>query len=108
MANSFKMASYDVTTSYGAALTAGVGETIVIIGCTIGNTHASAAAWSSTKVVQSGGAVESVIANEVSIPAKDAFNPIQGKLVLEDGDTFQLQAETISMLEATISYMVIT
>ena len=108
MANSFKMVSYDVTTSAAAALTAAAGETIVIIGCSIGNVHASTASHATAKVVQSGGSVESIIANQVSVPVNDALNPIQGKLVLETGDSFQLQSENAASLEATISYMVIT
>lgn len=108
MANTFKMVSYDVTTSYATAYTAPGSTTTVIIGFQIANVDATDACWASVKVVQSGGGSESIIANQISIPVNDTLNPIQGKLVLEAGDYIQIQAETVSDLEATISMLEIT
>lgn len=108
MANTFKMTSYDVTASYATAYTAPGSTTSVVIGFQIANVHATDAKWASVKVVQSGGGSESIIANQISIPVNDTLNPIQGKLVLETGDYIQIQAESASSLEATISYLEIT
>ncbi len=105
MADTLHMVSADVGTSYAAALTAGSGETLTIIGCQIANMHASTASHISAKVVQSGGGSESIIAHEINIPVNDAFNPVQGKLVLETGDALHLNSQNASSLEATISYL---
>ena len=40
-----------------------------------------------------------------NIPVNDAFNPVQGKLVLETGDALHLNSQNASSLEATISYL---
>jgi|TARA_R100001530_G_scaffold71212_2_gene50424 hypothetical protein len=99
------MVSHDVASSYGAALTAGSGETLTIIGCQIANMHATDACHISAKVVQNGAASESILCHEVNIPINDSFNAILGKCVLEDGDALHLNAEAVSKLEATISYL---
>ena len=105
MADTFKMTSYDVTTSYATAYTAGGTTTTVIIGLQVANMHASAASWLSIKVVQSGAGSESILAHQINIPINDSLAPIHGKLVLETGDYIQMQAENASSLEATISYL---
>ena len=105
MADTLHMVSYDVTTSYATALTAGGGETLTVIGCQIANMHASTNCHISVKVVQSGGGSESILAHEINIPVNDALDPVQGKLVMETGDILQLNAENSSSLEATISYL---
>ena len=105
MADTLHMVSHDVASSYGAALTAGSGETLTIIGCQIANVHATDACNISAKVVQSGGGSESILCHEVSIPVNDSFNAILGKCVLETGDALHLNAQAASKLEATISYL---
>ena len=108
MANTFKVTSADVGTSYAAALTAGGSETIIVIGLNVANMHSSADSWMSAKVVQSGGGSESILVHQINVPINDSFNPISGKLVLESGDALHLDAENASSLEATISHMVIS
>ena len=105
MADTLHMVSADVGTSFAAALTAGSGETLTVIGCQIANMHASTASHISAKVVQSGGSSESIMAHEINVPINDAFNPIQGKLVLETGDALHLKSQNASSLEATISFL---
>lgn len=108
MANTFHMVNADVTTSDPTILTAGSGETLVIIGSQVSNTHASDSCWLTATVVQSGGSTNAILCNQVSIPVNDAFSPIQNKLVLETGDFIKMDAEANSKLEATISYLKVT
>jgi hypothetical protein len=108
MANSFKMVSVDIGTSYATAYTAPGSTESVVIGLQVGNVHASVAAWVSVKVVQSGGGTDSVIVSEINIPINDSFAPLDGKLVLEAGDHIQLRAQAASSLEATISVLEIS
>lgn len=105
MAETFHMVNADVTTSDPTVLTAGSGETLVIIGCQVSNMHASTACWLTATAYQSGGSTNAILCKEVNIPINDAFNPIQGKLVLETGDYIKMDAENASSLEATISYL---
>ena len=108
MANTFKVVSYDVTTSYATAYTAPASTTTVAIGCNIANMHAATASWVSFKLVQSGGGSESIMAHQINVPINDSFNPLQGKLVLETGDYIQVQAENTTSLEMTLSVLEIT
>jgi hypothetical protein len=108
MANTFKMVSADVGTSFGTVYTAPSATTAVVIGFTIANVHASTASYVTAKVVQSGGSSESILINQLSIGINDSFNPIDGKLVLETGDYIQLLSENASSLELTLSYLEIT
>tara|TARA_R110002051_G_scaffold312817_1_gene388277 strand:- start:184 stop:510 length:327 start_codon:yes stop_codon:yes gene_type:complete len=108
MANTFHMISADVTTSDPTVLTAGGGETLVVVGFQVANVHATTASWLTATVYQSGGSTNSVLAKEINIPVNDAFSPMQGKMVLETGDYIKLDAQANSSLEATISYLKVT
>ena len=96
---------YAITTTDAAALTAAAGETITLIGLTIGNIHATTASWVTANVVRSGG-VDSEIAHRVSIPVNDSLDLLQGKVVLNTGDALWFDAEANTSLEASISYLV--
>ena len=107
MADTLTGKGYAITTTDAAALTAAAGQTITLIGLTIGNIHATAAAWVTANVVRSGG-VDSEIAHQVSIPVNDSLDLMQGKIVLNTGDALWLDAEANTSLEASISYLVQT
>lgn len=98
---------YAITTTDAASLTAASGQTITMIGITIANIHASAAAWVTVNVVRSGG-VDSELAHQVSIPVNDSLDILQGKVVLNVGDAIWLDAQANSSLEASLSYLVQT
>tara|TARA_X000000368_G_scaffold322254_1_gene259402 strand:- start:110 stop:433 length:324 start_codon:yes stop_codon:yes gene_type:complete len=98
---------YVVTTTNAAALTASSSQTITLIGLTISNIHASAAAWVTADIVRSGG-VNSELAHQISIPINDSLDLLQGKVVLNPSDALWLDAEANSHLEASISYLVQT
>jgi len=98
---------YAVTTTDTAALTAAAGQTITLIGLTIGNIHASSSAWVTANIVRSGG-VDSEFAHQVSVPTNDSLDLLQGKIVLNTGDSLFLDGEANASLEASISYLVQT
>ena len=107
MADTLTGVGYAITTTDAAALTAAAGQTITLIGVTIANIHATAAAWVTVNVVRSGG-VDSELAHQVSVPVNDALDVLQGKIVLNTGDAVWLDAEANAHLEASISYLVQT
>jgi len=106
MADTLTGKGYAVTASPAAALTAGGSETITLIGVTIANIHATDACWVTADVTRSG--TNSELAHQVSIPVNDSLDLLQGKVVLNAGDALNLQAEAISKLEASLSYLVQT
>ena len=107
MADTLTGKGYAITTTDAASLTAASGQTITMIGITIANIHASAAAWVTVNVVRSGG-VDSELAHQVSIPVNDSLDILQGKVVLNVGDAIWLDAQANSSLEASLSYLVQT
>jgi len=107
MADTLTGKGYAITTTDAAALTAASGQTITLIGLTIGNIHASTASWVTANVVRSGG-VDSELAHQISIPVNDSLDILQGKVVLNTADALWLDAENNSNLEASISYLVQT
>jgi len=106
MADTLTGKGYAVTASSLAALTAGGSETITLIGITIANVHATDACWVTADVIRSG--TNSELAHQVSIPVNDSLDLLQGKVVLNSNDVLKLQAEAISKLEASLSYLVQT
>ena len=107
MADTLTGKGYAITTTDAAALTAASGQTITLIGLTIGNIHASTASWVTANVVRSSG-VDSELAHQISIPVNDSLDLLQGKVVLNTADALWLDAENNSNLEASISYLVQT
>jgi hypothetical protein len=107
MADTLTGKGYAITTTDAAALTAASGQTITLIGVTIGNIHASTASWVTANVVRSSG-VDSELAHQISIPVNDSLDLLQGKVVLNTADALWLDAENNSNLEASISYLVQT
>lgn len=99
---------YAITTTDAAGLTAGASETITIIGLSVGNIHASVASWVTVNVVRSGG-VDSELAHQVNIPINDTLDILNGgKVILNSNDAIWFDAENVSSLEASISYLVQT
>ncbi len=107
MANTFMGKGYPVTASSAAALTAGGSETIMLLGVTIANVHATDACWVTADVIRSG-SNDSELAHQVSIPVNDSLDLLQGKVVLNSGEVLKLQAEAGLKLEASLSYLVQT
>ena len=108
MANTFKNAYHDVTTSLAAAYTAPSSTTSIVLTCRITNVDGSNDATVSATVTDASSG-ESYIAKTMNVPA-DSSIELAGvsKIVLEAGDILKLQASVASDLEAFISVLEIT
>ena len=108
MANTFKNAYHDVTTSLAAAYTAGSGVTAIVLTCRITNVDGTNDATVSATVTDSTSG-ESYIAYTMNVPADSSIELAgMSKIVLETGDILKLQASAASDLEAFISVLEIT
>ena len=110
MANTFKNAYHDVTTSLADAYTApsSAGNVAIVLTIRITNVDgANDATVDATVTDASSG--ESYVAYTMTVPA-DSSIELAGtsKLVLEAGDIIKLKANTASDLEAFISVLEIT
>ena len=110
MAETFHSKAALVTNSADTnLLTAGSGETFVIIHCQVANVDGTNAADLYIDMVDDESSdVTAALAHTISVPADSAINPIGGKLVLEAGDKLQITGQANSDLEATISYLKIS
>ena len=110
MAETFHSKAALVTSSADTnLLTAGSGETLVIIHCQVANVDGTNAADLYIDMVDDESSdVTAALAHTISVPADTAINPIGGKLVLETGDKINIWAGAASDLEVTISYLKIT
>ena len=110
MAETFHSKAALVTNSADTnLLTAGSGETFVIIHCQVANVDGTNAAdLYLDMVADESSDVTAALAHTISVPADTAINPIGGKLVLETGDKINIWAGAASDLEVTISYLKIT
>ena len=108
MANTFKNAYYDVTTSLAAAYTAPGSTTSIVLTLRITNVDGAADANITAQVVDaSSGAAK--LAHTMTVPA-DSSIELAGtsKIVMEAGDILKLQANAADDLEAFISVLQIT
>ena len=105
----FRSRGYLVTPSYAPALTVASEKELVLIGIHVTNVHASTSSWISARVVKHAdhGGVTSRIAHEISVPINDRLDLMASgqKLVLQDGDTLDFQADNGSSLEVVCSYL---
>ena len=108
MANTFKNAYHDVTTSLAAAYTAPSSTTSIVLTCRITNVDGTNDATVDATITD-GSSGESYIAKTMNVPA-DTSIELAGvsKLVLETGDILKLKASAASDLEAFISVLEIT
>ena len=108
MANTFKNAYYDVTTSLAAAYTAPGSTTSIVLTLRITNVDGAADANITAQVVD-GSSGDAKLAHTMTVPA-DSSIELAGisKIVLETGDILKLQANAAGDLEAFISVLQIT
>jgi len=108
MANTFKNAYYDVTTSLDPAYTAPGSTTSIVLTLRITNVDESADANITAQVVD-GSSGDAKLAHTMTVPA-DSSIELAGtsKIVLETGDVLKLQANAAGDLEAFISVLQIT
>tara|TARA_R110002033_G_C3769133_1_gene228026 strand:+ start:270 stop:593 length:324 start_codon:yes stop_codon:yes gene_type:complete len=98
---------YVITTTMAAGLTASGSQTITLIGVTVANIHATAGSWVTVDIVRSGG-VNTELCHEIEVPVNDSLSVLQGKVVLNPNDAIHFDAEFVSHLEASLSYLVQT
>ena len=110
MAETFHSKAALVTNSADTnLLTAGSGETFVIIHCQVANVDGTNAADLYMDMVDDESSdVTAALAHTISVPADSAINPIGGKLVLEAADTLRAWAGAASDLELTLSVLEIS
>ena len=108
MANTFKNAYHDVTTSLAAAYTAPSSTTSIVLTCRITNVDGSNDATVSATVTDASSG-ESYIAKTMNVPA-DSSIELAGvsKIVLEAGDKIQGLASAASDVEVFLSWLHIT
>ena len=98
---------YVATTSQAAGLTAGGSETITLIGCAVANVNESSAYWI-TAIINRDGGVDTELCHKISIPVSDSLDLLQGKVVLNSGDSIDFIGEAGAALEINLSYLVQT
>ena len=108
MANTFKNAYHDVTTSLADAFTAPGSTTSIVLTLRITNVDGANDATVDARVVD-GSSGDAYLAYTMTVPA-DSSIELAGtsKIVLKASDVLKLQASTASDLEAFISVLEIT
>jgi hypothetical protein len=100
--NSFKTIISNVTNAANTVYTAPAGVTTVVLLAQVSNIDTSTVTV--TAAHRRGANTTRLIAN-VKIPIQDAGSLLTGKLVLEAGDGFSIQADRINAAELTLSIL---
>lgn len=100
--NSFKTIIANVTNASNTVYTAPPGVTTVVLLAQVSNIDNSTVTV--TAAHKRGANTTRLIAN-VKIPIQDAGSLLTGKLVLEAGDGFSIQADRINAAELTLSIL---
>jgi hypothetical protein len=101
--NSFKTTTFQVTTSPTTVYTTPAGVTTVVLLAQISNVDTSNVVVVSASHSR-GANVTSIIKN-TTIPIKDAASLLTGKLILQTGDSFVVNADANSRAELILSYL---
>ena len=109
MPNAFKNARQLLQAASSVAVyTCPSATTAVVLGCQIANVSATA---EEVRVWWTDASASNAVTDlvwDVSIPAKASLAPIEGKLVLEAGDTLRAQGQTDNDAEMTVSILEIS
>ena len=100
--NRFKTYTKELTTSSATIYTAPTGYTGIILYAHITNYASSATTLTMSHVRSS---TTTQIINAASVPANDAYIPLDGKLVLETSDYITATAGTNSILKILVSVL---
>jgi len=101
--NSFKTTTFNITTSSSTVYTTPAGVTTVFLLAQVSNTHNTDAIMVSANHIR-GGNTTSIIKN-TTIPIRDAASLLTGKLILQTGDSFTIQADANSKGQLLLSYL---
>ena len=101
--NRFKTYTKQLTTSPQTIYTAPTGYTGIILYAHVTNYTGSAAATITMAHVRTSTTTQ--IINAASVPANDAYIPLDGKLVLETSDSIKIQGSANSSLKLILSIL---
>lgn len=100
--NTYKTVRADVTTGITTIYTAPTGVASIVLYAQVANVSAGIVTLTAYHG-RGGNPVE--LFNEFEIPANDALNLIDGRLVLESGDTLELEGSSNSTMRAVVSVL---
>ena len=105
MAQTFKNARAVLADTATTVYTCPAGTTAIVIGCQVSNVDASAVNLQFWWTDSSNADAITYLGYDISVPAASAYEPINGKLVLEAGDVIRGLGSVASDLEATVSIL---
>jgi hypothetical protein len=101
--NTFKTIISNVTTSANTVYTAPAGVTTVLLMAQVSNVNATETVRVTASHMR--GANNTRLIANAEIPIRDAASLLMGKLVLESGDGFSIQANLIDSAELSLSLL---
>ena len=100
--NRFQTVTLDITDSDSTPSTAPTGYTAIVLYAHITNVTTSSATFTMSHVRSS---TTTEIVKNASVPANDAYIPLDGKLVLETSDSIKIVASANSSLKLILSVL---
>jgi hypothetical protein len=100
--NTYKTVRSDVTTGITTVYTAPTGVSSIILYSQVANVSAGIVTLTAYHG-RGGNPVE--LFNDFEIPANDSLNLVDGRLVLEGGDTFELEGSSNGTMRAVLSIL---
>lgn len=105
MAQVFKNARAVLADTATDVYTVPASTTAIVIGCQVTNVHTAAVDLDFWWTDASASDAKTYLANNILVPARGAYEPIGGKLVLETGDKLRGLSEVDTELEVTVSVL---
>lgn len=106
MASTFKNARAVLTASYADIYTCPAGTTAVVLNMHSANTSTTTSRDLSCQWLDASASNAATrLAEQMTIPAKEALALLNGKLVLEAGDKIQAKASAVTDVEMTVAVM---
>jgi hypothetical protein len=100
--NRFQTETFPLTTNKATAYTAPTGYTGIVLYAHVTNVGAAATTFS---MFHNRSGTETEIVVGATVPANDAYIPLEGKLVMETSDTITVQAAANSELKLILSIL---
>ena len=100
--NRFQTETFPLTTAKETAYTAPTGYTGIVLYAHVTNVGTAATTFS---MFHNRSGTETEIVVDATVPANDAYIPLEGKLVLETSDTITVQAAANSELKLILSIL---
>lgn len=100
--NRFQTETFPLTTNKATAYTAPTGYTGIVLYAHVTNVGAAATTFS---MFHNRSGTETEIVVSATVPANDAYIPLEGKLVMETSDTITVQAAANSELKLILSIL---